>query len=215
MADQSLSDIEARAQRREWSIRSRGSTTAKLKATVDSAELYMQALQIADKPQDRKRLDAKFNQLIKKAEHLKSGQDGARLRSTTAIPVSMRKLTTRESIIILEGCKLNGFVFKPWERSPLPEEFALKTGESRFTDNPSLPLSPSQLKSFGGWKRPKEAFAKIKISIGGETLPNEPTMSHREKVDLVQDLTSDCSVVASLCAGTSRVERGHVKVSLL
>lgn len=34
------------------------------------------------------------------------------------------------------------------------------------------------------------------------------------RVDLVQDVTSDCSVVASLCALTARVERGHSNVRL-
>ena len=36
-----------------------------------------------------------------------------------------------------------------------------------------------------------------------------------EKVDLVQDITTDCSVVASLCAVTARAERGHAKVGFL
>ena len=31
-------------------------------------------------------------------------------------------------------------------------------------------------------------------------------------VDLVQDITTDCSVVASLCAGTARASKGHTKV---
>jgi hypothetical protein len=30
-----------------------------------------------------------------------------------------------------------------------------------------------------------------------------------EIMDLVQDVTTDCSVVASLCAAISRTERGH------
>lgn len=37
-------------------------------------------------------------------------------------------------------------------------------------------------------------------------------MISHAKLDLVQDITSDCSVVASLCAGTARVERGYAKV---
>ena len=31
-------------------------------------------------------------------------------------------------------------------------------------------------------------------------------------VDLVQDVATDCSVVASLCAGTARTERGQARV---
>lgn len=31
-------------------------------------------------------------------------------------------------------------------------------------------------------------------------------------IDLVQDITTDCSVVASLCAATARARKGHEKV---
>lgn len=39
-----------------------------------------------------------------------------------------------------------------------------------------------------------------------------PVISVAEKTDLVQDVLTDCSVVASLCATTSRLERGLEKV---
>lgn len=41
----------------------------------------------------------------------------------------------------------------------------------------------------------------------------EPMMSVTETTDLVQDVLTDCSVVASLCATTSRAERGLGKVT--
>ena len=206
------SDLESRAQRLEKSVGSKATSTAKLKATIESAELYMQALQIADRPGDKKRLDRKFNDLVRQAEHFKSCQDAAQKRSSTVQPVSMRKLTTRENIIILDSSRLNGFVFKPWERTPLQDEFVPNEGHELFIDSRPLPLSTSQRESFGGWKRPREALEMIKIKNSGQLLPTQPTMSDPGKVDLVQDLTSDCSVVASLCAATSRVERGHPKV---
>jgi len=37
-------------------------------------------------------------------------------------------------------------------------------------------------------------------------------MEAKHKVDLVQDVTTDCSVVASLCAAIAREERGLDKV---
>lgn len=43
---------------------------------------------------------------------------------------------------------------------------------------------------------------------------SEPVMSVTEPTDLVQDVLTDCSVVASLCAATSRSERGLGNVSL-
>jgi calpain-7 len=37
-------------------------------------------------------------------------------------------------------------------------------------------------------------------------------MSFSRKIDLVQDAATDCSVVASLCAGVARAQRGHAKI---
>ena len=206
-------ELLSRALALEESVGSKTTVAAKLKAAIESAEFYMQALRVTENPEDRKLIKSKCNEMIERAKHLKLGQDASPKRSATVYPVSMRKLTTRENIIILEGSRLNGYQFMPWERAPLQEEFALQAGQEPFVDSRALPLSETQLKSFGGWKRPKEALDLIEISKEGHALPKDPTMSFPDKVDLVQDLTSDCSVVASLCAGTSRIERGHPKVS--
>lgn len=47
-------------------------------------------------------------------------------------PISTRKLSTREQIILLEGSKLHGFAFWPWKSDPLATEFELKRGENLF-----------------------------------------------------------------------------------
>jgi calpain-7 len=47
-------------------------------------------------------------------------------------PLSCRKLTTREEIILLEGAKLNGFIFPPWTTDPDLEEFDLGNGDGIF-----------------------------------------------------------------------------------
>lgn len=64
-----------------------------------------------------------------------------------------------------------------------------------------LGLSPTQLAVFDGWKRPEE--------ILGSSIP---TMNANQNLDLVQDVASDCSVVASLCASSARAEKGHPAV---
>lgn len=209
--------VEIRARNAEKAIASKSGTSATLKATIEAAELYMQALRLTDSPTERKRIDAKCKDLIKAAENLKSRQDGSPDRSKDEKPllqppISPRKLTTREKIILLEGSKLNNFVFKPWEKEPTDEEFALRDGEEPYVDSPELPLSDIQLESFDGWKRPAEALSAVRFPGAVERNEITMTMRHIDKVDLVQDLTSDCSVVASLCAGTSRVSRGHQKV---
>ena len=71
-------------------------------------------------------------------------------------------------------------------------------------DNAELGLSETQLEVFDRWRRPDDI---VGASDDSKTL--SPAMSTDGRVDLVQDVTSDCSVVASLCAVTSRQERGH------
>lgn len=209
--------LEQQARSVERTISTKSSTKAALEATIKSAELYFQALSLTEKPSDRKRIDSRCKELLAKAESLKEAQDASPKPPNKSVvlkvPSSTRKLTTRENIIILEGSKLNGFVFKPWIDVPASEEFKLDQGEVPFTDVTPLPLSEGQLESFDGWKRPQDALASLRPSPAGDALPAEAVMHIPEEMDLVQDMTSDCSVVASLCAGTSRVERGHPKVT--
>lgn len=61
-----------------------------------------------------------------------------------------------------------------------------------------LELSNAQKVIFAGWRRLLDTHG----SVDGPA--NEP--------DLVQDITTDCSVVASLCAGVARAKKGHAKV---
>jgi calpain-7 len=99
--------------------------------------------------------------------------------------------TTREKIILLQGSKLNGCVFPEWTSDPGVEEFFTP---ERYQDDTNYYFSEAQEEVFAGWQRP----------LSTKT-PSPPTASIQ--VDLVQDLTSDCSVVASLCAGSARAER--------
>jgi len=216
MMDARRSAVEAQARAAERSVAHRTSSSAVLEATIRSAELYMQALRLADTPADRQRLDAKCKELLTNAEQLKSAQDATPQRPRGSgelkAPTSTRKLSTRENIILLEGSKLNGFVFKPWVRAPSPDEFSLEDGGSPFSDSVPLSLSPSQLECFAGWKKPREALGSLEYLAHRPPSSREPIMYFPPRMDLVQDMTSDCSVVASLCAETSRVERGHAKV---
>lgn len=62
-------------------------------------------------------------------------------------------------------------------------------------------MSESQLDNFDEWRRPDENLSK-----------SGKSMVATANIDLVQDITTDCSVVASLCAGTARVFKGHGSV---
>ena len=219
-----LSDIEARALVVERKITSQSSSDAQLDAAIKSAELYMQALRISTSTSERKRLDRKCKEVLAKAESIKAlkkaipsnaSPNHADDTSSEAPqgPQSTRTLTTREKIILLEGSKVNGFLFKQWDKDPLDSEFELKDGEPMFLDSPTLPLPESHMSVFTGWKRPAEILQTINETRGGELRFEEPTMEFLSRIDLVQDMTSDCSVVASMCSGFTRAERGHPKVS--
>ncbi|KAJ6000426.1 hypothetical protein N7481_000835, partial [Penicillium waksmanii] len=194
--------------RAEEAITAATSQKAALAAAIDAAEHYMRALRLAS-PNDKKNLDSKCKELITRAEAIKSATDwrsAAQPKAATPklrLPTSTRKLTTREEIIILEGAKLNGFIFPPWSRPPAPTEFVAYDENVHFTDTPDLHLSQCQRDIFAGWKRPADLLLASEQLNGAE-----PVMSVTGMTDLVQDVLTDCSVVASLCATTSRSERG-------
>ncbi|KAF7503404.1 hypothetical protein GJ744_003887 [Endocarpon pusillum] len=223
MSTTSFETTEQRALAAEQNASLPKSRKGALEATIKAVELYMRALRLAPTSNERARLDSKCKELLSKAEKLKVEDVKAECddRNTAATllprvglkqPTSKRKLTTREEIILLEGSRLNGFVFPPWKGDPTPDEFVLKDGQNLFVDSRPLQLSSLQLKTLAGWKRPWEAFAGLDMLQDGIELSPQPTMQCVKKVDLVQDMTSDCSVVASLCAGWARAERGHPKI---
>ena len=96
----------------------------------------MKALRLADSPKDKKSLDAKCKELLTRAEKIKESKDASRAGDKSQrrqSPVCTRKLTTREEIILLEGAKLNSFIFPPWTYPPDVDEFELKKEEDLFT----------------------------------------------------------------------------------
>lgn len=75
-------------------------------------------------------------------------------------------------------------------------------------DNAKFPLSAVQLDVFDAWRRPNEL-----LSTSGPAQARFSTMLAHHRIDLVQDITTDCSVVASLCAATARSERANADVT--
>jgi hypothetical protein len=191
-----------------------------LEAAITAAEHYMKALRLAP-ADEKKKLDTKCKELIIRAEKIKRATDWQAVAPqafpSLRPPTSTRKLTTREEIIILEGAKLNGYIFPPWSRAPNEDEFILKDRPFTYVENsisnhsnllieyrdsPDLHLSDVQRDIFAGWKRPHDL-----LKNAGNPGATSPTISASGQTDLVQDVLTDCSVVASLCATTSRSER--------
>lgn len=71
----------------------------------------------------------------------------------------------------------------------------------------TLRLSVPQKEVFNGWKRPAELIEELgRGSVTPDALKLPKT---KVVMDLVQDITTDCSVIASICAAVARFERGH------
>jgi hypothetical protein len=125
-------------------------------------------------------------------------------------PRPSREPSRTERIIILRNSKLHGFKFAPWETPPDGKTF--KCGNNFpdivYVDSPDLRLSEKQLASFASWNRAEEALPPPSLLVGGGPV----TMHSDQSTDLVQDVATDCSVVASLCAAVAREEKGHTRI---
>jgi hypothetical protein len=146
-------------------------------------------------------------------------------------PLSTRRRTTKESIILLRASMTQGSKYPPWENDPTSAEFEQQPTAEKFRydgintcpsstelifcprDARDPSLSIAQREMFKCWARPDEAFPPpLLVPDGGNDA--ELMMHAKHPVDLVQDAVTDCSVVASLCAATSRTEDGYGQVSL-
>ncbi|KPM46269.1 Calpain-like protease palB/cpr-8 [Neonectria ditissima] len=171
--------MERRAQAAE-SLVARSSGQVALDHAIQAADLYMRAAAEAKTKPEATRLRQKCQQLITVAERLKTSQ-------TTKTPVQQPGELQQTS-------HLHGNYFPPWTTSPANSDFRLLPGDIPFSDKAALALSTRQAATFDGWKSPRELYGV------GQDINDEVFMDSGNGCDLVQDLTTDCSVVASLCA---------------
>ncbi|KAK0753490.1 hypothetical protein B0T18DRAFT_452423 [Schizothecium vesticola] len=184
-----------------------------LQHAIAAADLYMQAARKASTPAERSRLNRKCSDVVVLAERLKANAKAAAAGSRPLVPESTRPLTTAEKTIILRTSRLHGNIFPPWESAPDPSVFSRPAPNqdgsgSLFTDPAPFSLSAEQQTIFAGWQRPSEM-----LSAGEAGDDPESTAVEATEVDLAQDLATDCSVVASLCAAVRHL--GPSKSSLL
>lgn len=86
-----------------------------------ATELYMKAVKLATSEQERTRLRSKCKQLLARAEEIKKSDTWSPKKTERPVlkaPSSEKAITTTEKIILLEGSKLHGFIFPPWEAEP-------------------------------------------------------------------------------------------------
>jgi calpain-7 len=151
-----------------------------LRHATRAAGFYMSLLQL--QPRNKAQFRRRVGNLVTLGELLKAsaswGHD--------------RELPTREARLLLESSDLNKTRFMPWVHNPPTSSFA----GPHYTDPTLFSLSAEQNRHVDGWVRATHLFpdgAWHPLRGGGGT-----------ETDLVQDLTPDCSVVASLCSAERR-----------
>jgi calpain-7 len=162
-------------------------------------------------PAEKSRLKQKCNDLISLAERLKkiakAGDSVSIVEKRLKLPRIVRQLPTSEKNILLRGSKLHGSIFPPWESDPDPDDF---TG-TPFSDTVDFPLSGRQKSVFAGWKRSTELVGPTGNDADQGNL-RRSLMEAEQDYDLVQDITTDCSVVASLCASIKHLQPGPYSI---
>ncbi|ATY58647.1 PALB protein [Cordyceps militaris] len=162
---------------------------AALDYAIQAAELYMRAASSTSKKQDAARFRQRCNALIAQAEKLK-----------TQLPKAPLRLDGAD--ILRQSSLLHGNEFPPWEKDPSDAEFQHKSGQELFTDETTFSLSPIQTENFASWQRPRDL-----CDIPDDDL--DALMKPTQSCNLVQDITTDCSVVASLSAAIDMLTGKH------
>ncbi|KAF4120243.1 Calpain large subunit, domain III [Geosmithia morbida] len=180
--------MESKAQAAEaLSGRSKGQPA--LDAAIRAVELYMAAAAQASIKSERARLRRKCQELIQYAERLKS---------------QLASNMSPDEVIIKDASQLHGNDFPPWEGDPPETEFRVSSDGRLFEDDTVFTFSPAQNESFGGWKRPVDIFFPKSTRRGDrDDLDDLFFFARPETCDLVQDATTDCSVVAGLSAAVN------------
>ncbi|KAK9315695.1 hypothetical protein V1522DRAFT_409212 [Lipomyces starkeyi] len=173
----------------------KGDYKSAMSLAVEATSLYLRATNASRLKSEQQRLRQQFTVAADFAEKVKST-----LGSTSAASISQPdsvssvkvsrifsdlRLSTKEQALLLRSSKLNGTTFPPWSSVDADHT----ADDELFTDPAGfLPLSSSQKQFFSAWKRPTDMWG-IKFTLLGDG-----------GSDLIQDVLSDCSVIASLCS---------------
>ncbi|RYC64061.1 hypothetical protein CHU98_g2161 [Xylaria longipes] len=190
--------MEPKAQERER-LASSCSGKEALDHAIAAAELYMKAAKQSTNLIDKKRMNKKCEELILKAETLKKSTSmidtASRMDRKLKLPRQTRQIPTAEKNILYRNSRLHGNTFPPWESDPDPTYFHGDVYRQKAI--------------FAGWKRPAEL---VKNMSRDDADSDNCVVEAADDYDLVQDITTDCSVVASLCASMKHLRPGPTSI---
>ncbi|KAK9247509.1 hypothetical protein V1506DRAFT_532121 [Lipomyces tetrasporus] len=169
---------------------------------VEATTLYLRATKASRLKSEQQRLRQQFAVAADFAEEVKSmlGSPTAAPKSHSSTASSVKdsgilselRFSTKEQAVLLRSSKVNGIAFPPWSSADTDHAEC----DGLFTDPAGfLSLSSSQTQLFSAWKRPAEIWG------------SEFTLLGNGGSELIQDVLSDCSVIASLCSAIAWEER--------
>jgi calpain-7 len=175
-------------------------------------------------PLGKQELAQKLRYLLDLGEEIKQSRadrllDSFNLDSLTAslssyevrkAPTSSRELSTKEKIIILKGTKFGGAKYAEGSREPTSEYFDQIPPTICTSHFSQLRVSDAQRQHFKDYVRPELAFPPPGV-LSKEEHP-KPSMIPTQRPDLIQDIGSDCSVVASISAIMTNTESGQQRL---
>lgn len=169
-----------------------------LDTAIRAAELYMTAAAQTSTKSEANRHRRRCQELIAYAEVLKT---------ELAVPQSV------EDAVLKGASRLHGCFFPPWDKDPNDAAFELGERAQAFTDEADFSLSATQAETFDGWKRPQELLEQRGSKLEDVDLDTELFQTKNQPCDLVQDITTDCSVVAGLSAAVNVLTGKHALLS--
>lgn len=145
---------------------------------------------------------------------------GEMLKANLTAPAAMLS----QLDILHRASRLHGNYFPPWDAHPSAHEFVLQPGTAQFRyasslsraspaaqsshrDDAVFTLSATQAANFAAWARPAQLFG---LDDDRDTATDEDAMMQlKGRCDFVQDVATDCSVVASLSAAAKILVGKH------
>jgi calpain-7 len=188
------------------------------KAYMEAAELYLQALEVAEKHMPtsarmesvsavlKRRLESTLNRVekLKNPTTISAAREGkARSRSTSPIPPSSSASLTQEEISVLKRSSMVASgLFLPWseyDAIQLSKEAATLNVPLFKDPDGLLPLSPKQKQRFRQWARPAD-IVRIRHKLGITRKVQTPALVRSiTPYTIKQQYVTDCSFIASLC----------------
>lgn len=190
-----------------------GKTASATAVYMESADLYLQAIQLCKKHPESSSLAANLERCLRQTidrieeiKHPKQDHNDRKLEKMQQIP-SHHSLTSEEIAVLKQSSLIASGLFLPWSDQDAQKLAAdcARSQSTLFTDPDGfLPLSSKQKKRFHRWARPSEILrVRQQHCVLGSVVKAVPGKAVMVKAitpyTIQQRYVTDCSFIASLC----------------